>query len=163
MKNILILFFFLCICIMGITISCKPKYENPNSDDIIGKWKLVEIRINGNIIDYSNDNIIYDFQANNKLIVSGVVIDTLSLFECFKEGEHFYEYRKPLDPPSGRNKPIPIPAPNLSIDKLDIEEKGGYYYCNAPLGKQTMSIYELEVWLDRDRRYSWTKKFVILK
>jgi hypothetical protein len=85
--------------------SCKPKYENPFSDDIIGKWKLVEVEVfrfyyqpferQSAIIDCLNDNIIYDFQPNNKLVISNSILDTFfivdttvvlsSLFDSFNE------------------------------------------------------------------------------
>ena len=142
--------FITIVLLVFICSSCKPEYENLNRDDIIGKWKLVEVTIfktyyqpyerQSEITDYSNDTIIYDFQSNKKLVVSGVIIDTLSLFECFKEGEHFYEYIKHPDPPSGRNAPIPEPGTNLSIDKPVIGEYYKRFYCTALKGEQTMTI-----------------------
>ena len=128
MRNRLMLFSVFCLVVCN---SCKPKYENPYSDDIVGKWKLVEIRINGNIIDYSNDNIIYDFQANNKLVIIGLA-DSLQLFDDFKEGEHFYKYQRWE---TGDNYK---PGPNLNIDGQ--AELAGRYFCTALINKQTMSI-----------------------
>ena len=152
--------FYLVVC-----NSCKPKYENPYSDDIVGKWKLVEVEISRatnyqpyerqlEIINYSNDNIIYEFQANNKLIVSGVIIDTLSLFECFKEGEHFYEYQKP------NVCPTCLPGKNLSIDKHELGKEKGRYFCMVPINKQTMTIGTGQ---PDGYEWGWTFKLIILK
>ena len=158
--------FILAILLLFVCSSCKPEYENLHRDDIIGKWKLVEISIGKNyqnigIFDYSNDTIIYDFQANNKLVVSGVIIDTLSLFECFKEGEHFYEYIKHPDPPSGRNKPTPMPSKNLSIDKPDMGEYDKkIFYCTALKGEQTMTIGSGQ---SNGNKPGFSCKFVIIK
>jgi len=70
MKN---LFYFLLITI----ISCS-KTDSIN-DQIIGEWKLIEVISYGleggnsseGSIDYSKENIIYNFQSNGKLFVIG--------------------------------------------------------------------------------------------
>ena len=156
--------FITAILLVFICSSCKPeneyKYKNPFRDDIIGKWKLVKSSIStssqkSEIIDYSEDNIIYDFQANNKLVVSGVItIDTLPLFECFKEGEHFYKYQKWSDPPSD-------PGTNLYMDTSVYNKKS--FFCNARKDEQTMTIFTNGSVVINGEWYSWSKEFVIIK
>ena len=134
-------FFLLAICLIGN--GCDKNKSN-HAENIIGKWKLIEVEIfriyyqpyeyQSEIIDYSNDNIIFDFQENNKLVITGQIVDTLSLFDDFKEEEHFYEYKRWE---TGNNY---IPGPNLFIDKPALGEANGCYFCNVPLDKQTMSI-----------------------
>jgi hypothetical protein len=100
MKNILKLTAILLILAGGFSCS-KENTENtgigsPHRENIIGKWKLVEIitRIgygdeNVDTVDYSNSNIIYDFQNDSVLLITGYVPNDL------QEGEHTYKYRQP--------------------------------------------------------------------
>ena len=91
------------------TFSCSEKSE-PDSDfvasvkkNLIGKWKLekVEIAISfGNdeesdltTFDYSQNNIIYEFKANNTLIVSGSS-DKID-YRGHKIGSHVYKVQLP--------------------------------------------------------------------
>jgi len=56
---------------------CKSIYR----DNIIGRWKLIEVSVyikyahleyaQLDTTDYSKENIIFDFQENNKLVVIG--------------------------------------------------------------------------------------------
>lgn len=73
MKKLLLLLVF-----VTTIYSCS----NPDitlENNIIGKWKLIEVKFPKiakisppkSSIDYSHKNIIYNFQANNILIVSG--------------------------------------------------------------------------------------------
>ena len=84
------------------------EFENPYRDNIDGTWKLVEIRSQLNdhepeTVDYSENNIIYDFRSD-VLIITGYVNDDLP------EGEHLFSYQKP------NVCPTCLPAPNLQID-----------------------------------------------
>jgi hypothetical protein len=58
-----------------ITLSSCSKDDNPSTKQIVGEWKLMEARIlnfsTNPTIDYSNENIIYNFQSNGKLLVTG--------------------------------------------------------------------------------------------
>ena len=69
MKKILILIFAI-----GILLSCSNDDDSMNNQ-IIGEWKLIEAQIfnfgGQNLIDYTNENIIYDFQSNGILQVTG--------------------------------------------------------------------------------------------
>jgi len=69
MKKITILFL-----IIGILASCSNDDDVANNQ-IIGEWKLTEAQIfnfNGQFsTDYSNDNLIYNFQSNSILKVTG--------------------------------------------------------------------------------------------
>ncbi|GHV08104.1 hypothetical protein FACS1894160_1830 [Bacteroidia bacterium] len=92
----------------------KIEDENLYADNIIGRWKLTEMTTiynydnqNVNIINYSNDNIVYDFHADKKLIVTGLIPDDLS------EGEHYYQYQIP------NVCPTCLPGPNLIIGDND--------------------------------------------
>ena len=73
---------------------------NPRfSDNIIGRWKLMEVKVWVNSsrldsTDYLKENIIFDFQENNKLVVTGPIPDVVAVFDDFWAGEHFYEYMK---------------------------------------------------------------------
>ncbi len=64
---------FLIILITLMLSSCSKNDEMP--DQIIGKWKLIQVQIFGfgglYSEDYSNKNIVYEFQSNGVLIVSG--------------------------------------------------------------------------------------------
>ena len=58
-----------------ITLSSCSKDDNPSTKQIVGEWKLMEAKIlnfsTNPTIDYSNENIIYNFQSNGKLLVTG--------------------------------------------------------------------------------------------
>ena len=158
----------------GSFSACKEKepeeeYKNPYRDNIIGQWKLIEVSVCVNYsqpdtTDYSNENIIFDFQENNKLVVSGPIPDVLVIFDDFQEGDHFYEYRKFEPPPTD-------PAPNLSIDKPELGRADRYYYCNALLGRDTMTIgifkgigwvYDETGVVTTGDYYGWSKTFIKL-
>ena len=87
-----------------------------------GKWKLIEVLFfedqNQQQIDYSERNIIYEFQENNKLVITGKM-DDLCIFDDFQAGVHYYEYRKP------NVCPFCLPYSNLAIDNPEF----GHYYC----------------------------------
>jgi len=75
-----IIMLLLAICFTA----CKKKNEEP--ENIIGKWKLTEVSIWKNyqlleVIDYSSENIIYDFKKNNKLTITGNISDDLFVFD----------------------------------------------------------------------------------
>lgn len=68
MKKLLIL-----ILAMATFSSCSN--DDDISDQITGKWKLLEVRSYGfggkTSIDYSDENIIYNFQSNGILVITG--------------------------------------------------------------------------------------------
>ncbi|MGB2174816.1 MAG: hypothetical protein ACPH06_07855 [Flavobacteriaceae bacterium] len=70
MKKIIIL-----ILSIGIFTSCSIDNDSTTINEIIGEWKLVEARMfdfsTNATIDYSNENIVYNFQTNQILTVSG--------------------------------------------------------------------------------------------
>ena len=126
---------------VGFLFACKKTEESKNqySDNIIGQWKLIEVRhtINGtqsDTTDYSKENIIFDFQENNKLIVTGNIPDVLVVFDDFQEGEHFYEYSNP------EVCPLCLPIANLAIDEPELGSEERRYFCSVPLDKKTMEI-----------------------
>ena len=151
-----ILIFTTIILILGCFSACKEECKNLNRDNIIGQWKLLEASVSVNhsqpdITDYSEENIIFDFQKNNKLVVTGNIVDSLSLFNDFREGEHYYEYRKSdVCPPNE-------PGPNLFIN-AELGSWEGSYFCTALLYEETMAIIKMN-WIENS---SWSIKLIKL-
>ena len=147
MRNVVL---FSISLLLLLAAGCKDKNEpekecrNPYSEDIIGRWKLVEVSVNINYgpqrdtIDYSDENIIYDFQKNNTLVVTDLTPDDedLFIFEDFQEGEHFYRYSRQdvclLKTTPGQNLSIGYPEAELRVDN--------HYFCNVLSDKKTMRI-----------------------
>jgi hypothetical protein len=113
-------------------VSCEKEngQENLYRENIIGKWKLMYFLsrnsddfLQFDTINYSHENIIYDFRSNNKLIITGYVEDD------FAEGEHTYNYVQMM-------KPCPTcdPSPNLVIDDVN------HFYCESFKGSNKMNI-----------------------
>ena len=145
MKKIFFIIVAILLISVGFFSACKEKEalieecKNSNRDGITGQWKLIEgsVRLNNSqpdVTDYSKENIIFDFQENNKLVVTGHMPDILGLFDDFQEGEHFYEYSKP------NVCPTCMPGPNLFIDKPELGSSEGVYFCTALSDEETMSI-----------------------
>lgn len=69
---------FISIMTIATFISCSND-DDSSSNQIVGVWKLIEAKFYGleegssteGLIDYSDKNIIYDFQTNGTLTVSG--------------------------------------------------------------------------------------------
>ncbi|MDR2125263.1 MAG: hypothetical protein LBP63_00345 [Prevotellaceae bacterium] len=109
MKKLLLQTTAILLILAGV-IACG-KEEKIGEHSIIGRWKLMEVvHISGNdyyvrdTIDYSNNNIIYDFHSDNKLIIQGYIENDL------QQGEHIYNYTQL------NVCPTCLPAPNLVID-----------------------------------------------
>ena len=109
---------------------------------ILGRWKLIEIDIWYNhskirTIDYSENTIIYDFQENNKLVITGD-IDESFVFDDFREGKHFYRYNMLF------TCSICEPGENLMLANLPPPEQWQWwpanYFCRIPPDKKTMMI-----------------------
>ncbi|MDR2127063.1 MAG: hypothetical protein LBP63_09575, partial [Prevotellaceae bacterium] len=97
MKNTLLKATAILLILAGVVACGKEKEdENPYRKNIIGKWKLIKITSrDANVydgivdtVDYSNENIIYEFCADNKLIINGYVEND------FSSGEHYYSYQQ---------------------------------------------------------------------
>jgi len=143
--------------------NCKKIF----SDNIVGRWKLNEVSWHVNnskfdITDYSKENIIFDFQENNKLVVTGPIPNVLALFDDFQEGEHFYIFSS-LNVPCGSDPP----GENLVIDNKDTG-----MYCSPSLDEETMRIVGHKViggvidedgLITGDDTYGWEKKFIKVK
>ena len=90
-------FLFELILILAIVFVGCNKAVQMNDEDgeefasIIGKWKLVNVTIPfiGEENDYSQYNIVYEFNANGILLVSGK-IDHIDAYRGHGTGEHFY-------------------------------------------------------------------------
>ena len=132
----------LCAAVL-LAVGCDKEteeYKSLHRDTIIGQWKLMESYVSINhsqsditVTDYSKENIIFDFQENNKLVVTGHIPDVFVVFDDFQEGEYFYEYSKYPPPPTD-------PGPNLFIDKPEYGIGERWYFCTTLLGKETMDI-----------------------
>jgi hypothetical protein len=129
---------------------------------IVGRWKLIEVStmLNSNyddseIIDYSGNNIVYDFQINNKLVITGFISGDL------QEGEHLYEYIEPSICPTC------LPAEyNLKIDNdekwfFSISSETGKM---SAFGKKTIDqvIDESGLVVEPGDVSSWNKIFIRL-
>jgi hypothetical protein len=100
MKKTFTAFIALLLIITGFT-GCN-KFAN---DMLIGRWKLVQVEITTNSqewdsIDYSNENIIYDFQKNSRLVISGNIPDDFYVFKDFQAGKHSFKWYTYDDCPS---------------------------------------------------------------
>ena len=145
MKKNLFIIITLILISAGFFSACKEKEEeckNLHRENIIGKWKLIEVSVSVNYsqsdtTDYSQENIIFDFQENNKLVVTGNIPDVLVVFDDFQEGEHFYEFF-PFECGA-----CPPPT-NLNINNPALGSEKGRYFCGISL-EETMSIVGHEV------------------
>jgi len=87
MKKIKFILIFLLPCLL--IVSCNKGVEEK---DIIGKWKPCGVLGLYSDLDVENNNVIYDFQKNNKLIVttfiSGELQKTEYSYKCVKSYYH---------------------------------------------------------------------------
>ena len=139
----------------------------PDSGDavrLIGRWKLIKLTVNGysrpyEEIDYSEKDIIYEFQKNGILVITGET-DDIFVFNDFKEGEHTYAYRETTP------NPLAGMARNLAIDKSSLEFESDWRYI-AYLPDETMVISRNTIMsgeIDDDHYlYLWGKHFIKLK
>jgi len=100
---------FLLLLLAVATISCEKKINGGYIADISGKWKLIAVYywdLEPLTIDYFQNNIIYDFNANNELIVSGK-IENIDDYRGHSKGKHFYEVLPIIDIPAGSDPPRP--------------------------------------------------------
>jgi len=95
-KNIVILLLTCTALIAG----CKKYYDNA----YYGKWRLIEVitgpnKEQGKTINLVENGIIYEFKRSDKLIITGNIPDTLSVFDDFQVGKHEckYQYWKNCD------------------------------------------------------------------
>lgn len=105
MKN-LVFVLLMNLIILSCSNPSKPNIENNNpdciigeldkditSDKIIGEWHLIRKRtfwVSNYNYDVSNENIIYNFQSNGVLVISG----NTNLNGYFENGEYIYEFKK---------------------------------------------------------------------
>lgn len=77
-------------------LQCPVVAKEGPDDNIVGKWKLVKIQVTSfspypppaSMIDYSCDNIVYEFQEGGILIVTGAPKDIRS----YENGEYPFEF-----------------------------------------------------------------------
>jgi len=160
MKKHIFKFIAILLICAGVFSACKEECINSTRENIFGQWKLLEVSISVNYsqldtTDYSEENIIFDFQENNKLVITGNIVDSLSLFNDFQKGVHFYEYFTfdcHSDP--GLNLLIDNPNPGMSWEKS--------YLCRALLSEETMMISKMD-WMGKEGDDSaWNFTFIKL-
>jgi len=96
----------------------EEEFEDPYKDDILGKWKLesASYMYSSPPHDFYENNVIYDFQKNNKLIITSFMSGRLQTIE------HSYKYIKTDIRLTGWPAPGDLPLNNnLLID-------GTYYF-----------------------------------
>jgi hypothetical protein len=118
MRNLIYLL-LINLIILSCSNPIEPNVENNNpdciigeldkeisADKIIGEWKLTRKRTLGwdnNNYDLSNENIIYNFQSNGVLIISG----STNLNGFYESGEYIYLFEKDyLSNDSNSNGPM---------------------------------------------------------
>ena len=123
-KKIIIAFVTSCL----FFTSCDKEHSKK---DIIGEWKLTKISVVDTTIldgyyqqfdvDYSDNNIVYNFQKNKKLIITSSTLGEM------QNKKYSYKYH-------GQNDCILCdPPPNLFIDE-------SVYYCKIFIGNETMLL-----------------------
>jgi len=90
MKTKILVKVAMMLFLTGSFSSCSKKVNN-ESTSIIGEWKLerVEIMFVGESNDYSQYNIVYEFNENGILTVSGET-DHIELYRGHETGEYPY-------------------------------------------------------------------------
>jgi len=117
------------MCALFIMVSGCVKQESDLKDEndiLYGKWQLISISpLNAEgmdlmLVDYSPFNIIYEFKANNVLIVSGNVDNDYGGLEI---GKHFYE----VTLTEIISNPLGLPAPHMvTINSMPYGFSFGY-------------------------------------
>lgn len=82
---------FITVLVLTLLFANCSKNDDQISSPIFGKWKLAKAEQNNrtsvtSVIDYSNQNIIYDFGANSNLNVN-------LNHPNFKSGNYTYEFK----------------------------------------------------------------------
>jgi len=159
MKNKINFFVLLFFCLLFV--DCN---KNNDIDYIIGEWKLNSVMyidttsmLDGYYryeMDLSDNNVIYNFKKNNKLVITNFVSEKSS------KSQHSYKYHKIFDCPTCD------PFANLQIDATK-------YYCKIVIDSATMSISgfskteepidEIDLAVIEKGGAYWEKSFVKLK
>ena len=93
------------LSVVFLIVSGCGRQNEDNDSNIHGKWKLIEIFVPFSIewyYDYSQDDLVYDFNTNGILTISGET-DPIERFRGFESGEYSYSI----------------------VDEREAEEKGG--------------------------------------
>ncbi|MDR2147252.1 MAG: hypothetical protein LBE91_12415 [Tannerella sp.] len=159
--------FLLPVFYVFLCSDCSSSSEESRySDHIIGRWKLVSFTVNYSqpeTFDYSKENIIFDFQENDTLVVTGPWLPQSGVFDDIWSGEYLYWFSSP-NVPSGSDPPQ-YPVSNLDIH---VDDMVFGYYCRASLDEKTMSIISVTTTVgseedDLTTVYNWEKKFIKIK
>jgi hypothetical protein len=140
------------------------------SDNIVGRWKLIESSCSLNnsqpeTTDHSKENIIFDFQENNKLVITGPIPNDRIDFYYFQAGYYWYGFSSPNCGECGCDPP----DTNLSTDWDDMVFS---HYCRPSFDEKTMEISgHIDTCCgEKDDNglaeifvYNWVKKFIKIK
>ena len=145
--------------------SCTDKSECHYrvSGNIIGRWKLISCTVKyaqPETFDYSKESFIFDFQENNKLVVTGNITNILGVFDDIHAGDYFFVFSTP-------NVPCGSDPPDKTLE-LHFYDMIMMYYCWASLDEKTMSIVSDYTVIGGDDDdlitvYGWEKKFIKIK
>jgi hypothetical protein len=134
----------------------EVQYEYPYRDNITGTWKLLHSITGDDTLDCSTRQIIYDFHADGKFVISGNMPNDLL------EGEHTYVYWQP--------NVCPLCLPGLYNMQIDNED---LIFCEAPVKDEKMTISgervtgrvidENGLIIEQGAVLRWRKTFIKLK
>ncbi|SDB23521.1 hypothetical protein SAMN03097699_0229 [Flavobacteriaceae bacterium MAR_2010_188] len=120
------------VCGILSFLNCSNDDNDSNANDIEGEWKLIKIETyfsEETTFDYTDRNIIYDFQSDGKLVVSGG--ENLG----YSDGEYKYEFVEDYLSPE--------PLEGESKEKLVIIDENRWIY--EKLNSTTISISQAYV------------------
>ena len=161
---------FYFFSLFTIIILCITGCKKDNDYSIEGKWKLERVYIFPNeylfwfTIECSENNIIYDFQKNNKLLVTSSIYGNLQTKE--------YSYKC-----EGRN----VFCTSIDYDDIQLTIGKGIFYGSVSQKYERMSLFsessesaisvkpkklidEIDVILiEQDSLFLWYKEFIHLK
>lgn len=119
-------------------LNCPVSPVCGKKDDIVGKWKLVKAQSKRSVepakIDYSCEEIIYEFRTDKKLVISSNVDGQF-------EGEHEYWYLPPpYDCIISNNAYIDDMPFNFQVSE-SILSMGAYFFVETPMPENPYQRY----------------------
>ena len=171
MKQIVKYFIVLVlISAIGLTGCKKDKYK----EDIIGKWKLESVIVSKSdlylqlhTINYSENNIIYEFKKNNKLVVTSSISGNSQKKEYSYKCERNYDnfcttYSVGLLIKIDKETYSGSLVRKIYDDSsISFDEYGGIALLNSSKPKKIMD--EVDLMLIQDSISFWQKNFIKLK
>jgi len=161
MKRLVLFPSIISIMIIAALTGCE---KEPYSSEIIGEWKLVEVlyidttvTTDGGYpwlkIDYSENNLIYDFRKNNRLVITSSTPGKLQESKCSYKYENIGPIIFGLLEGSLRIRKTEY------ICRISIEEEMTIH----GFDKSKKAIDEIDLkMMEQDNLMGWTKVFVKL-